>query len=125
MEPAITQGSMIFVYHERPGEIQNGDIITYYSEVNGKIVRITHRVVDKSDTPDGYIFQTKGDALTSADRQWIPEQNLIGEVKYSVPMLGELVQKYREYNLFTVSLILLASAVTINYLRIVIQQNNV
>lgn len=120
MEPEIPLGSMVFVYSEEPADIMPGDVITFYSGVNDEVVRITHRVVERARTEGGYIYLTKGDALTVPDDEWVPEQNVIGEVRYTAPGLGTLVQKYRENVLFIGSLIILSSAIIIENLRTVI-----
>lgn len=110
MEPEIPNGSIIFVYSEQAKDIKPGEVITFYTKINSEVIRITHRVVEKSRAEGRYIYLTKGDALDVPDSGWVPEQNVIGEVRHTIPFLGTLVQKYRENRFFTVLLIMLSSA---------------
>ena len=82
MEPEISVGSMILVKSVDPYTIEEGDIIAFYS--NATIV--CHRV-EKNNTFDGK-FVTKGDANDEVDLKDVDYTELIGIVKYHLPLLG-------------------------------------
>jgi signal peptidase len=87
MQPAIPLGSIIVVHPVDPTQVQVGQVVTYRL-AHGTIV--THRVTAISDD-GGLAFQTKGDASASADPQPVPASALLGNVEYSVPGVGFLM----------------------------------
>lgn len=85
MEPAIKTGSLIYVQETKPEEVQENDIIAFYSSLeNGGI--ITHRVTANNVVMG--TFRTKGDANAGEDPSPVAYDNLIGTVKITVPELG-------------------------------------
>ena len=84
MEPTIPVGSMIFVKPMEAEKIDSGDVIAFYS--NGVVV--THRVVENRQLENRFV--TKGDANDLEDRQKIEYRDLLGEVVYHVPVLGDV-----------------------------------
>lgn len=84
MEPYIPVGSMIFVQSADPLDIVEDEVIAFYR--NGAVV--THRVVMNNRT-EGF-FRTKGDANQEEDMNEVLYKELIGLVKYHVPVLGDL-----------------------------------
>lgn len=84
MEPTIPVGSMILVESVNGVDIQDDDIIAFYS--NGIVV--THRVTH-NNTFEG-ILTTKGDANQSEDIQKTAYKDLIGRVAYHIPYLGAI-----------------------------------
>ena len=89
MSPTLEVGDAIVTKPIDPDAITVGDIITYRSPVDGKLV--THRVleVEKHSAP---VFYTKGDANNSADPYLVPAQNIVGEVSFHIPLLGYVAQ---------------------------------
>ena len=85
MEPTIPVGSLVYVEMLTPEEIQAEDIIAFRS--NGTI--ITHRVL-RNRLVEGE-FVTKGDANAAADMNAVAYEELIGRVKYHIPVLGSLM----------------------------------
>ena len=68
MEPKIPVGSFVLIKKASPEEIQPGDIVTFFTDdpdplVAGKTV--THRVLSVSLNDGKYVFETKGDNLTT------------------------------------------------------------
>lgn len=84
MEPEISVGSLILVKYKEPKEIQENEIITFYS--NGTVV--THRVT-KNNAFEGKLT-TKGDANESEDITTTSYNDVIGVVEYHFPILGAL-----------------------------------
>ena len=66
MSPYLEVGDVIISKKYDGGELvagENGDVVTYYGNVNGRTELITHRVIEV----DGDTVVTKGDYNTSAD----------------------------------------------------------
>ena len=91
MEPAIPTGSLVYVKTMDPTEVQEGDVIAFYSVQDGSSV-ITHRVVTNSTVMGEFI--TKGDANEEKDRSPIPYNHFIGRVVKSIPKAGSLAQTF-------------------------------
>ncbi|MDO4648680.1 MAG: signal peptidase I [Eubacteriales bacterium] len=95
MEPAISTGSMVVVdLRERKPEVS--DIITFQKGTS----RITHRIMEISE--DG--ITTKGDANAAEDFSRVQENQIIGTVRLSIPLIGYLIAAGRH----PISLCLLA-----------------
>ncbi|MBR0420879.1 MAG: signal peptidase I [Erysipelotrichaceae bacterium] len=82
MEPEIPVGSLLLVKPIDPYEVQEGDIIAYYSNA----VVVSHRVVT-NNTFDGR-FVTKGDANADEDLKDVDYTELIGIVEHHYAFLG-------------------------------------
>lgn len=85
MTPALDVGGAAVTRPVEPEAIERGDIITFYSPLDGKLV--THRVVGIQEKSPLY-FQTKGDANEDADPYLVPASNVVGRVQFHVPLLG-------------------------------------
>lgn len=88
MEPAIPVGSLVYVKEVEAAEIQEGEIIAFYSASDSGAV-ITHRVV-KNQIVSGK-FITKGDANETEDAMPIDYNLLVGKVVLRVPVLGKIL----------------------------------
>lgn len=92
MKPAIQEDALIIVKDTDPSEIQEGDIISYYSqdpELNGSVN--THRVVSVERQGTEYIFQTKGDANALPDHYPAAGKDVLGKVIFISGQLGMIV----------------------------------
>lgn len=107
MTPNIQVYDVVFIVKTNPEDIEVGDVISYYS-TNAFFgnTPITHRVVEKFSTNQGYTFRTKGDANPVVDNEIISEDNVIGVEKMIIPQLGR-VQFFlaSKFGWFTVILI--------------------
>lgn len=65
-------------YDEDGNLIKAGDIITYWTNINGQQVLNTHRVVGIYDAGDHIIFETKGDGNTMVDSLTVHEAYVVG-----------------------------------------------
>ena len=88
MEPEMPVGSLIYVHEEKPEDIEEQDIIAFYSSLEESGI-ITHRVV-KNNIVSG-TFITKGDANDKEDPVPIPYDNFIGRVIKTVPYVGKVL----------------------------------
>jgi signal peptidase len=89
MTPDFAAGGLVVTDTVDTTDIKVGDIITYGSPIDGKLV--THRVIDiKEHNP--LLFQTKGDANKDPDPYLVPAQNVVGRVYFYIPQLGYFTQ---------------------------------
>lgn len=91
MEPAIPTGSLVYINNMDPKDVQEEDVIAFYSAMDEGSI-ITHRVVVNSTVMKEFV--TKGDANEEQDMNPIPYQNFIGKVVLTVPKAGGLAQAF-------------------------------
>ena len=101
MEPEFYPGDMVITKHKNKTDINLNDIVTFRDK-DGVI--ITHRIIE--ETPKGYI--TKGDNNNVEDADIITENNIIGEVKFSIPKLGYVMDFLSKPMVIAAEMILLA-----------------
>lgn len=92
MEPTLKLGTVVMVKQVNPSEIQEGDIISFYSR-DPDIYKdvVTHRVDEVRRKKDGVLFFTKGDANPSRDKYSVRENQFIGKVVGVCDALGSFV----------------------------------
>ena len=88
MEPAIPVGSLLYVHGKVPEDVEEDEIIAFYSSNEDSGI-ITHRVV-KNNVVSGS-FTTKGDANEKEDPTPVPYENYIGSIVLSVPYVGRVL----------------------------------
>lgn len=89
MSPTLKAGGMVVTQPVDSTDIRVGDIITYGSPIDGKVV--THRVIEiREHSP--FLFQTKGDLNEDPDPYAVPLENIVGRVWLYIPLLGYAVQ---------------------------------
>ncbi|WP_280536032.1 signal peptidase I [Halopenitus sp. POP-27] len=90
MSPAIEPGDVVIVDETDPDAIETGDVITF---VRGNTeTPVTHRVVDVRGSGAERQFETKGDANEDADIRAVPAENVLGEVRFTIPYIGYVIQ---------------------------------
>ncbi|WP_251344259.1 signal peptidase I [Haloplanus halophilus] len=89
MEPRMSPGDAIIVREVPPGQIEQGDIITFQTSSE---TPTTHRVVEVRRTEDGAAYVTKGDANEERDPGVVPHDRVVGEVVFVIPLLGHVIQ---------------------------------
>lgn len=99
MEPALSVGDLVLVRPVAPKDIKEGDIILFETNVGAQVM---HRVVGINSiitnvrTPEGELlesnekfrFLTQGDANPNPDAGDVPQEQVIGEYWFSIPLLG-------------------------------------
>ena len=88
MEPSIPTGSLVYVRSTNTEIIQEGDIITFYSNRNSSLPT-THRVVENKTSEKEII--TKGDANEKEDILPVRYADVLGKVVFFLPYLGKLL----------------------------------
>ena len=110
MEPTINIGDV--VVGKVPGEhdeLQIGDIVSYYTVVDGHTITITHRVSDKFDVDGIVYYETWGDNRQSCPA---PDQKhiVIGDVasvyRFKLSGLGNFIDFLRKPVGFIICLVL-------------------
>lgn len=71
-------------------ELRPGDIITYWTVIEGEKVLNTHRILNIYDGGEYLIFETQGDYNPSPDPLTVHEKELVGEYKIRIPGLGKV-----------------------------------
>jgi signal peptidase len=93
MEPNIPMGSIV-VSHPKtaPDEIRVGDVITFaVPDVGEEEILVTHRVVEVIGKGGELRFRTQGDAVDDPDMALVTRDQLVGQVWFSLPLVGYLV----------------------------------
>ena len=91
MYPTLLPGDLIFdTAVKDAGELRNGDIITYWTVINGERVLNTHRIEQIYDGGGYLIFSTKGDNNTTADPLTVHESEVVGKYSFRVESLGKV-----------------------------------
>ena len=81
MYPNLLAGDMIFGVKTDPDDLRTGDVITYWTIIDGNKVLNTHRIHGIYDGGGFLIFETKGDANTAIDALTVHENAVVS--KYS------------------------------------------
>ncbi|MDD6188788.1 MAG: signal peptidase I [Clostridiales bacterium] len=93
MEPTIPTYSIIVTHAVEPSEIEEGDVISYFSKdpaLNGAVN--THRVVDIYEEEGTVFYQTRGDANNADDLYPPTADDIIGKVVFSSYFIGAIVR---------------------------------
>ena len=91
MAPTYGIDTMVIVKDTKASEIQEGDVISFYStdpSLDGAVN--THRVVEVHEENGARTFVTKGDENNVVDAYDVEEKYLIGKVVYASKLLGKL-----------------------------------
>ena len=90
MYPTFEPGDLIIATAVEPEDLRQGDIITYWTVINGERVLNTHRITDIYDGGTHLIFATKGDNNTSADALTVHESEVVGKFAMRIPGVGKV-----------------------------------
>lgn len=73
-----------------PADLRPGDIITYWTVINGERVLNTHRIINIYDGGDYLIFETQGDNNTTVDPLTVHESEIIGKYSFHISGVGKV-----------------------------------
>lgn len=91
MYPILKPGDLIFDTAVKDADsLEVGDIITYWTVINGERVLNTHRIYEIYDGGDYRIFSTKGEANNVVDSLTVHESEVVGKYKFRVGGLGKV-----------------------------------
>ena len=92
MYPTLNPGDLIFSTQVDPATLEVGDIITYWTVIDGQRALNTHRVHAIFDMGDGKpLFATKGDNNTSADPLNVQSGNIVGKYAGKIGGVGKFI----------------------------------
>lgn len=92
MYPVLLPGDLIFDTPVKDAEdLRIGDIITYWTIINGERVLNTHRITGIYDGGDHLIFSTKGENNTLEDTLTVHEKEIVGKYAFRVPGVGKVI----------------------------------
>ena len=82
MEPTLKQGDLVFSTTVKDAkELKVGDVITFWTTIEGKPALNTHRIVDIQNlSSDTLAFFTKGDANKVVDEKYVHQSHVVGKV---------------------------------------------
>ncbi len=89
MEPSIHKGAIIIISYPEMQSLKVNDVVTFISPSDKKTV-VTHRIV-KINTGKETTFTTRGDANERDDIEPLPANYILGKVRISVPLIGNLI----------------------------------
>jgi signal peptidase len=86
MQTAIGTGDVVIIDRNfgKITEVETGAVIAFRHD--GEV--ITHRLVKVKDSASGLMIQTKGDNNSDNDAWTVRESDLVGLVKYKIPLIG-------------------------------------
>lgn len=90
MKPVMCAGDAILVDSGRPGQLKEGDIITFWRQ-GGRHSLLTHRIVDVADSKGEKNYYTRGDANNVIDGQPIRKGDIVGKYLLCIPRGGYLI----------------------------------
>ena len=102
MHPTILDGSLVITKQSSPYEV--GDIVGYYSKESK--INVVHRIIDVDD--DG-LFTIKGDNNQNKDAGVYSTDDILGEVVFATPFVGELLGLLRNPLVLIISAIVLVA----------------
>ncbi len=91
MAPTLMPGDLVIGRKiSDTSTLKVGDIITYWTVIEGERVLNTHRINEIYKSGDHLIFQTKGDNNTSVDTMTVHETSLVGIYQFKINGLGKV-----------------------------------
>ena len=92
MYPTLKSGDLIIDKTVKDtGDLRIGDIITYWTVIDGERVLNTHRINQIYTTGSYLVFETKGDKSTVADSLTVHESEVVGKYINHISGLGKVL----------------------------------
>lgn len=102
MHPIIKSGDVIIIRQVEPGDVKEGDIISFFDPDSSGSSVVTHRVIEIHEDANGKrTFRTAGDANNKYDKATgelleytfdtpLPEENVIGVYLFRIALAGNV-----------------------------------
>lgn len=91
MYPTLKPGDLIVdTAVNDASQLEKGDIITYWTIINGERVLNTHRIAEVYDGGGHLIFATKGDKSDLSDALTVHESEVVGKYSFKIGGLGKV-----------------------------------
>ena len=91
MKPEFSQNDLIIVKAVDASQLQEGDIIAYWTLIENQRAINTHRIIEKHDENGMIQFMTKGDANELPDNLIVSQGDIIGEYCFKIPVMGQIL----------------------------------
>lgn len=91
MAPTFYSGDLVIDRIVDPATLQEGDIITFWTIINGQRVLNTHRIVDITDFGNYLYFDTKGDNNPVNDTTGVHQNDIVGIYLVKLPKVGAVL----------------------------------
>jgi signal peptidase len=89
MSPMLERGYLIFAKPTPPSQLKKGQVITFQDPTRDNRL-VTHRITKVTQSAQGPVFQTKGDANQTRDPWDLRIKNQAGVYTTKVPYVGNL-----------------------------------
>lgn len=91
MVPEFSHGDLIIDKVVDPAELKEGDVITFWTVIEGQRVLNSHRIIGIDDYGTYRSFTTKGDNNTIEDALNVHQSEVVGRYMFSIPKLGSFI----------------------------------
>ena len=92
MAPVFYQGDLVIDRAvSDPSTLKEGDIITFWTVINGQKVLNTHRIIAITDYGNYLYFDTKGDNNTIADTTGVHQNDIVGVYRFKLANVGTVL----------------------------------
>lgn len=131
MYPTLSSGDMIFDSAVKDtGKLVIGDVITYWTVIDGERVLNTHRITEIYDGGGYLIFQTKGDNNTVEDSLTVHESEIVGQYNgKKVSGLGKVFDYLKTSTGFLIVVVIPVAVFflfhLIQFFRVLFEYNNI
>ncbi len=92
MEPTFYKGDLIVDTRVTdPADLKVGDVITFWTVIQGERVLNTHRIAKITDNQTYLYFTTRGDNNTLDDELGVHQSEIVGKYQFAIPKLGSVI----------------------------------
>ena len=107
MYPILKPGDLIIdVAVKDFRELRVGDIITYWTIIEGNRVLNTHKIAGIYDGGDYLIFETMGEKVNQTDVLTVHESEIVGVYKFRIPGVGKVLDYLQTSTGFMIVIVL-------------------
>ncbi len=106
MEPEFYEGDLIIDKSVKDtSKLEVGDVITFYTIIEGERALNTHRIIEIIEGEPTY-YVTKGDNNTLEDAMRVHENEIVGQYLFDIPNLGGVIDFLQTSTGFLVVIVL-------------------
>ena len=92
MAPTFYKGDLVVDKAVKdPGALKEGDVITFWTIINGQKVLNTHRIIEITDYGNYLYFDTKGDNNPIADSIGVHQNDIVGVYLFKLSNVGTVL----------------------------------
>lgn len=92
MEPFFNKGDLVIDFKvEDVSKLEVGDVITFWTIIEGQQVLNTHRITNITDYENYLYFDTKGDNNPVEDSVGVHQNDIVGKYVFHIPYMGTVL----------------------------------